>query len=84
MPTVLGLMNWSYTTRFFGQDLLAPGARAPDRAFVSNYQKIALLGPHQLAILKPRREFSLYSANPKSGELSAVSDLGPWLDDAVA
>jgi phosphoglycerol transferase MdoB-like AlkP superfamily enzyme len=84
MPTVLGLMNWSYTTRFLGHDLLATGVPPPDRAFVSNYQKVALLGPRQLAILKPRREFSLYSVDLKSGSLTPAPEHGRWLDDAAA
>lgn len=84
MPTVLGLMNWNYTTRFFGQDLLVPGAVPPERAFVSNYQKIALLGPRHLAILKPRREYSLYEPSLETGALTPIRDAGSWLDDAVA
>jgi len=84
MPTVLGLMNWSYTTRFFGQDLLDPGTAKPERAFISNYQKLGLLGPKELVILKPRQEYSLYSADLKTGDLAPVPDLGPWLDDAAA
>jgi hypothetical protein len=84
MPTVLGLMSWSYTTRFFGQDLLAAGADPPNRAFISNYQKIALLGPRHLAILKPRRQFSLYEPSLDTGALAPLSEPGPWLDDAAA
>ena len=84
MPTVLGLMNWSYTTRFFGQDLLADGAVPPERAFISNYQKIALLGPRHLAILKPRRQYSLYEPTLDTGALTPLSNAGPWLDDAAA
>jgi hypothetical protein len=84
MPTVLGLMDWSYTTRFFGHDLLAAGSPKPKRAFISNYQKVALLGPKELVILKPRQESSQYTANLKTGELTPATELGTWLDDATA
>jgi hypothetical protein len=84
MPTVLGLMDWSYTTRFFGHDLLAAGSPKPKRAFISNYQKVALLGPKELVILKPRQESYQYVADLKTGGLTPATDLEAWLDDATA
>lgn len=58
-PTLLGLLNWSHSSSFFGEDVLAPGyATHPARAWISNYQKIAFIQEDQLAILKPKKEFS--------------------------
>lgn len=59
MPTVFGLLNWSHETFGYGYDRLATPP-APERAFVSNYQKIALLRNDGLAILKPKRMTTLY------------------------
>ena len=60
-PTLLGLLNWTYTSRFFGQDVLAPGYTAEhQRAFISNYQKIAMLTRKDLVVLKPKQESSAY------------------------
>lgn len=71
MPTVFGLLNWNYDTLSFGHDILAPSADSlTGRAFVSNYQKIALLQEDSLLILKPKREKSLYSCDIKTGDLS--------------
>lgn len=72
MPTVFGLLNWNYETLSYGQDLLAPSvAGIPGRAFVSNYQKIALLRDEGIAILKPNRKVSTYACNRMTGDFSA-------------
>ncbi len=74
MPTVFGLLNWSYQTLGYGHDLLAPSAASlPGRAFVSNYQKIALLRDDGIAILKPSRKFSSYACNLKTGDFAPLN-----------
>lgn len=74
MPTVFGLLNWKYQTLGYGHDLLAPSAASlPDRAFVSNYQKIALLRDDGIAILKPGRIFSSYACNLKTGDFAPLN-----------
>ncbi len=83
MPTVFGLLGWSYDSLFYGHDLLASPATAHRRAFISNYQKIALLTPKHLAILKPKRECSLYDVRLKTGALTANPSLTALEDDAI-
>ena len=73
MPTVFGLLNWNHETLSYGHDLLAPSAEAqPGRAFVSNYQKIALLRDEGIAILKPNRKFSSFGCDLKTGDFSPI------------
>lgn len=49
-PTLLGLLDFSYQSKFFGQDLRRePGGRA----LLGTYQKVALLQPPLLTILSP-------------------------------
>ena len=86
MPTVTGLMNWNYQTLGFGHDMLAPAANdLPGRAFVSNYQKIALLRDHSIAILKPIRKCSTYACDRTSGDFSPLDEasVGPLVHDAT-
>jgi phosphoglycerol transferase MdoB-like AlkP superfamily enzyme len=53
-PTLLGLLGFSYTSRFYGQDLfeLEPGR---ERAFIGNYQKLGYLKSDRLVQLGPKR-----------------------------
>jgi Phosphoglycerol transferase and related proteins, alkaline phosphatase superfamily len=73
MPTVFGILNWKHDTLGYGHDLLAAAA-PPQRAFVSNYQKIALLRQDGLAILKPKQTHSLYDYNFKSDVLTPMAE----------
>lgn len=53
-PTVLGLLNMSYESTFFGRDLLlAP--TLPPRVVLGNYQHLGLFDGNDLAILSPRK-----------------------------
>ena len=53
-PTLLGLLNMSYKSFFFGKDVrqLPPTA---GRAFIANYQNLGLFDGRQMAILEPRK-----------------------------
>ncbi|MEE4733627.1 LTA synthase family protein [Pseudomonas syringae] len=52
-PTLLGLLNMSYESTFFGRDLrLAP--TLPPRVVLGNYQHLGLFDGQNLAILSPR------------------------------
>lgn len=73
MPTVFGMLNWNHDTLSYGHDLLAPSAASrPGRAFVSNYQKIALLTDDGIAILKPNRKVSTYSCDRMTGDCTPL------------
>jgi phosphoglycerol transferase MdoB-like AlkP superfamily enzyme len=70
-PTLLGLLNLPYASRFVGADVLAPGYRP--RAFISNYQKVAMLrGDGLLTVLKPVRHAAQYQADLATGALTLL------------
>lgn len=56
-PTLLGLLNMSYRSCFFGHDILANPDRG--RAFIANYQNLGLFSGKQMAILEPRQRIRL-------------------------
>ena len=71
-PTVLGLLGADYLSRFVGTDALAPTYRP--RAFISNYQKVAMLRPDGLlTVLKPVRQVVQYQADLATGALTPVA-----------
>ena len=89
MPTVFGMLNWSHETLGYGHDLLAPSAASlPERAFVSNYQKIAMITPQTMTILKPNAKHSSYNLYPQTGEITPMSrekqDQSTFLHDTTA
>ena len=73
MPTVFGLLDWNYKTLGYGHDYLSPSADSlPDRAFVSNYQKIAMITPDTMTILKPNKKHSSYTLDLVTGGLKPM------------
>lgn len=53
-PTLLGLLNFDYTSTFFGRNILREDVPA-GRALIGNYQHLGLFDGTSLAILSPRR-----------------------------
>jgi phosphoglycerol transferase MdoB-like AlkP superfamily enzyme len=52
-PTLLGLLQWSYASRFFGWDVR--NALGDRRVLIGNYQRIGLFEPGVLSVLMPVR-----------------------------
>jgi phosphoglycerol transferase MdoB-like AlkP superfamily enzyme len=71
-PTLLGLLNWSYPSRFFGHDVRKI---EPDEAhaLIGNYQKLGHLEKGQFVILRPRGE-STYKYELGSATMTPVAD----------
>nr|MBP9097888.1 sulfatase-like hydrolase/transferase [Ferruginibacter sp.] len=61
-PTLLGLMNLDYTSRFMGYDInkVAPNN---NRAFISTYQDMGYIKHDTLVILSPRQGIDMYKTN---------------------
>lgn len=67
-PTLLGLLNWSYASRFFGWDVRhAVGDR---RVLIGNYQKLGLYEPGMLNVLMPLKRSVEFDCAPGTFVLS--------------
>ena len=83
-PTLLGMLNFSYRTRFFGQDVfqLPPGR---EHAFPGTYEKLGYLHDDVLTILEPRRRLEQLRPDYATGDATPVQPVNQALvDDAVA
>lgn len=71
-PTLLGLLNFSYTSKFFGYDMnkLEPGR---ERAFISTYQSLGYVKNHELIVLSPQFKTESFSFTASTG-MHAVRD----------
>ena len=71
-PTLLGLLNWSYPSRFFGHDVRKIN---PDEAhaLIGNYQKLGHLEKGEFVILRPRGE-STYKYEFGTNTMTPVTD----------
>jgi phosphoglycerol transferase MdoB-like AlkP superfamily enzyme len=67
-PTLLGLMNWTYKSKFFGKDILKM-IPSDERAFIANYQKLGFIKNDRLTILSPQQKVTFYKYNRLTGEM---------------
>ena len=72
-PTLLGVMNWSYKTKFFGKDIVKMAPFEEERAFISNYQKLGYIKNNRLSILSPQQKITHYKINALTGEMNIES-----------
>ena len=80
-PTVLALLNFSYVSRFFGQDILTEG-RTHQRAVMANYQTVGYLEKGMLVELRPQRRTRVVDA--ETGKELAPSEMTRhFTDEAV-
>ncbi|MCC9065119.1 LTA synthase family protein [Flavobacterium piscisymbiosum] len=67
MPTLFGLLHFSYESKFFGQDVLKPDYKP--RAFIATYQDLGLIKDNVLTILSPKQQVKQFDlqVNSKPG-----------------
>jgi membrane-anchored protein YejM (alkaline phosphatase superfamily) len=63
-PVLLGLLNTSYISRFYGRDVLNDRDAVP-RAFISTYEKVALVRGDSTLVLGPRQTVAAYAGLSK-------------------
>jgi phosphoglycerol transferase MdoB-like AlkP superfamily enzyme len=83
-PTLLGLLNFSYRSRFFGYDVfqLEPGR---ERAFPATYEKLGYLHNDVLTVLEPQRKLEQMKPDYASGDaVPLVPQNEEQIDQAVA
>lgn len=58
MPTVMGLLNMSYASKFYGQNVLSNDYKP--RAFIATYQDLGYISNGVLTILSPKKQVKQY------------------------
>lgn len=81
-PTLLGLMNWTYKSKFFGKDILKM-TPTEERAFIANYQKLGFIKDNRLTILSPQQKASFYTFNRLTGEMIEQKTDDELLKEAI-
>lgn len=81
-PTLLGLLNWSYATRFYGWDVTR--GQGDRRALIGNYQKLGLYEPGTLDVLRPVRGHTAYRYDDRTFALTPQPDNDAERDEVIA
>ena len=75
-PTLLGLLDFAYYSKFIGHDLLHTPPSA-DRAYVANFQTLGYLKGDRLLVLQPKRKVDQFRL--QDGQLRAEASVDPEL-----
>jgi phosphoglycerol transferase MdoB-like AlkP superfamily enzyme len=70
-PTLLGLLNFDYKTKFYGRDALAqpPG---PERALLSTFELLGFLEDGWLTVLAPGQRVETFAVDLSTGEQKRI------------
>jgi phosphoglycerol transferase MdoB-like AlkP superfamily enzyme len=72
-PTILGLLDFDYYSKFFGRDMLKAPSDS-DRAFVANYQTLGYLKGDRMVLLAPKRKVEVFQVDHHFNILRPVED----------
>ncbi|MFZ1784093.1 MAG: sulfatase-like hydrolase/transferase [Ferruginibacter sp.] len=82
-PTILGLMNLNYTSRFMGFDIYHMNPKN-DRAFISTYQDMGYVKDGKLVILSPQQKVKMYQPDFITGANTLISTSDSLVKEAIA
>jgi phosphoglycerol transferase MdoB-like AlkP superfamily enzyme len=80
-PTILALLNFSYVSRFFGQDILSEG-RTHQRAVMANYQTVGYYEKGMIVELRPQRRVRVVDA-ATGKELPPTNETRHYTEEAI-
>lgn len=77
MPTVFGLLNFDYQSKFFGQNVLKPDYKP--RALIATYQDLGLIKDNVLTIISPKKTVKQFRLTLKPNQ-KVASDFQIFYD----
>ncbi|NOZ38005.1 MAG: sulfatase-like hydrolase/transferase, partial [Gammaproteobacteria bacterium] len=81
-PTLLGLLNFSYDSQFYGRDILHTRPEQ-ERAFIGNYQKLGYMKDGRLTILSPQEKVSAYRVDFDKNTTTPIQPKASDLTEAI-
>lgn len=82
-PTILGLLHLSYTSKFFGQDVLNT-RKEKQHAFISTYQGLGFISNNYLVLQSPVNKVTSYRPDFLTGKNTVVSADANLVQSAIA
>jgi len=79
MPTLLGLLNFKYESKFLGQNVLSENYIP--RAYIATYQDLGYVKDDHLTIISPNRKIKQYYLQQKESDIS--SDFNIYYDEIL-
>jgi phosphoglycerol transferase MdoB-like AlkP superfamily enzyme len=81
-PTVFSLLNWSYTSNFFGKDVLNNSFE--ERALLGTYRKLTLMKGNKAMILSDQKKQTFNTWDKKTNNLTPIPIVKTFLEETIA
>lgn len=82
-PTLLGLLNWSYPSRFFGHDVRRINQTGA-HALIGTYQKLGHLEKGELTVLSPRQGLNGFLHDARTDSLTQITPTDPAVRETIS
>jgi phosphoglycerol transferase MdoB-like AlkP superfamily enzyme len=82
-PTILGLLHFNYTTKFYGHDIFKTPA-AQRRVFISTYQGLGYLQSDTLIVQTPVKKIKAYKIDPVTSAATEIDLPKALSDEAIS
>lgn len=82
-PTLLGMLNFNYKSKFFGQDL-SHTSSDKQQAFISTYQGLGFITNGQLIVQTPLKKLKSYLPDFNTGLASDIANTDSLVNKAIA
>ncbi len=82
-PTILGLLNLNYKTKFYGYDILKL-EKGRERLFMGTYQNVAYARNNKMVVLSPQRKIEMFSVDFNSGKEIKIPIEDSLVNEAIA
>ncbi|HTJ48782.1 MAG TPA: sulfatase-like hydrolase/transferase [Cyclobacteriaceae bacterium] len=82
-PTLLGLLNFSYKSKFFGYDIFKLEA-GRERIFISTYQNVGYIKNNKLVILYPQKKALTFIPNFADGTTTLIENDEQLINEAIS
>jgi len=83
VPTILGLLNVPYTSKFYGYDIFKL-EKGRERLFLVTYQNIAYIRNGAMVVLSPHKKIDMYRPDFKTGEVTRIPIDSALVNEAIS
>jgi phosphoglycerol transferase MdoB-like AlkP superfamily enzyme len=82
-PTILGLLNLSYKTQFYGYDVLKL-EKGRERLLMGTYQNVAYARSNKMVVLSPQQKIEMFQVDFTNGKETKIPLEDSLVNEAIA
>lgn len=82
-PTILGLLNFTYKSKFFGTNVL-DSSNISERAFISTYQGLGFIENNNLVVQSPLKKVNMFQPDFTNGQSVKIKSVDSFERKAIA